>query len=183
MSNSVIGHAASEDRSTDFLDKMIPLVGASHAEVVNYAVDVPLRFADCFATLADGRKVRFRDTSRFIGWSDANGRRTLLFRSGLRRIEIHTNTGLPAGHIRAGRRCRVTSWLSLTFGGNDLLIRKDDKPVKNRLNGARKFIARDGSHLVIRRLGQLLTTSIGRPGTVQNSIACDRSGLAGGAHV
>jgi hypothetical protein len=183
MSNSVFGHSAIEDRSTDFLDKMIPLVGASHADVVNYAVDVPLRFADCFAALADGRTARFKDTSRFIGWSDANGRRTLLFRSGFRRIEIHTNAGLPAGHIRDGRRCRVTSWLSLNIGGQDLLIRNDDKPIKSRLSGARKFTARDGSQLVIRRLSQLLATTVRRPTSPQYSFASESSGFARSAHV
>jgi len=183
MSNSAIGHSASEDRSTNFLDKMIPLVGVSHADVVNYAVDVPLRFADCFATLADGRTARFKDTSRFIGWSDANGRRTVLFRSGFRRIEIHTNTGLPAGHIRDGRRCRVTSWLSLNLRGQDLMIRSDDKPVKSRLSGARKITARDGSQLVIRRLSQLLATTVRRPTSPQYSIMCENSGFARSAHI
>ena len=183
MSNSVFGHSASEDLGTEFLDRLIPLVGASHAEVNNYAVDVPLSYADCFATLTDGRTARFRDSARFIGWSDANGRRTLLFRNGLRRIEIHTNAGLPAGHIRDGRRCRVTSWLSLNIGGQDLLIRKDDQPIKSRLSGARKFTAPDGSQLVVRRLGQLLTTTIRRPLSRQHLITYDRNGFARSAQI
>ena len=183
MANSVSGHLASQDESTEFLDRKLPLVGASHADVVNYSVDVPLSFACCFATLVNGRKVRFRDAARFLGWSDAHGRRTLLFRSGRRRIEIHTNTGLPAGHIRTGRRCRVVSWPSFTFGGNDILIRRDNDQRKSREQGARKFIARDGGLLIIGRLGQLLATSIGRPLTTQLAMPRDHNGFAGGAHV
>jgi hypothetical protein len=183
MANSVFGHLAGQDKSTDFLDRKLPLVGASHADVVNYSVDVPLSFASCFATLADGRKARFRDAARFLGWSDTHGRRTLLFRSGHRRIEIRSNTGLPAGHIGSGRRCRVVSWPSLTFAGGDLLIRKDNDPLKSRLQGARKFIARDGSQLIIGRLGQMLATTVGRPLTPQLAMPRDHNEFAGGAHV
>ena len=169
--------------STEFLDRQLPLVGASHADVVNYSVDVPLSFASCFATLTDGRQVRFRDSGKFLGWSDAGRRRTLLFRSGRRRIEIHTNTSLPAGHIRSGRRCRVVSWPSLTLGGNDLLIRRDRDQLKSREQGARKFIARDGGLLVIGRLGQLLASSIGRPLTTQFAMSSDHNGFARSAHI
>ncbi len=183
MANSVSGHLAGQDESTEFLDRKLPLVGASHADVVNYSVDVPLSFASCFATLANGRKARFRDAARFLGWSDAHGRRTLLFRSGRRRIEIHTNTNLPAGHIGSGRRCRVLSWPSLTFAGSDLLIRRDRDQRKSREQGARKFIARDGGLLIIGRLGQLLATSIGRPLTTQMAMPGDHNGFAGGARI
>jgi hypothetical protein len=183
MANSVSGHLAGHDESTEFLDRKLPLVGASHADVVNYSVDVPLSFASCFATLNDGRKVRFRDSGKFLGWSDAGRKRTLLFRSGRRRIEIHTNTSLPAGHIRSGRRCRVVSWPSLMLGGNDLLIRRDRDQLKSREQGARKFIARDGGLLIIGRLGQLLATSIGRPLTNTVSIPGDHNGFAGRAPV
>ncbi len=39
------------------LDEVIPLDGASHTDVVNYSVEIPLRYAECFALLCDGRKV------------------------------------------------------------------------------------------------------------------------------
>lgn len=183
MANSVSGHLAEKDESTEFLDRKLPLVGASHADVVNYSVDVPLSFASCFATLTDGRKVRFRESGKFLGWSDAGRKRTLLFRSGRRRIEIHTNTSLPAGHIRSGRRCRVVSWPSLMLGGNDLLIRRDRDQLKSREQGARKFIARDGGLLIIGRLGQLLATSIGRPLASQLSMPREHNSFAGRAPI
>ena len=53
----------------DFLDRAIPLSGASHADVVSYSVAIPMRYAECFGVLADGRKVRFADKRNFVGWS------------------------------------------------------------------------------------------------------------------
>lgn len=73
---------------TEFLDETIPLEGASHADVVSYAVDIPMRYAECVATLRDGRKARLRDARQFMGFSGRDQNRSLLFKSGGRRIVI-----------------------------------------------------------------------------------------------
>ena len=39
------------------LDEAIPLQGASHADVAEYRVEIPMRYAECLAVLRDGRKV------------------------------------------------------------------------------------------------------------------------------
>lgn len=109
---------------TKFLDQMIPLKEASHAEVVSYGVDTPMRYTECFARLTDGRVVRFRNSRQFIGWSGMNGSRKLLFRSDAGRILI------PSGE---GRKNRVQS---------------------QQADSAHKFITRDGGLLFVRRLGQ-----------------------------
>ena len=49
------------------LDQILPLAGASHADVVRYAVDIPMRYAECFATLADGRTVRLENAGQLLG--------------------------------------------------------------------------------------------------------------------
>ena len=64
------------------LDHAIPLNGASHKDVVSYSVDVPMRYAECFATLADGGIVRLKDARQFLGWSGLNGARRLIFDDG-----------------------------------------------------------------------------------------------------
>lgn len=67
---------------------MIPLRGASHADVVGYGVDTPMRYSECYAQLADGRTVRLQDARQFIGWSNEGSERSLLFRSASGRILI-----------------------------------------------------------------------------------------------
>jgi len=59
----------------EFLDRAIPLDGASHAEVVSYSVGITTRYASCFAMLADGSKVRLKDSSPRVGRNDDSGLR------------------------------------------------------------------------------------------------------------
>lgn len=77
----------------EFLDQAIPLEGASHRDVVDYAVDIPMRYAECVATLRDGRKVRLRDSRQFMGFSGRDRDRCLLFKAGGRRIVIDARGG------------------------------------------------------------------------------------------
>ena len=65
---------------TTMLDQLFPLKGASHADVVRYGVDIPMRYSECYAKLADGRIIRLRNSRQFIGWAGMNGSRRLLFR-------------------------------------------------------------------------------------------------------
>ncbi len=119
---------------TRFLDQMIPLKNASHADVVSYGVDTPMRYTECYATLKDGRITRFRDARQFIGWSGMNGSRRLLFRSDAGRILI------PSGE---GRNQGVEAEQS---------------------SASHKFIARDGGLLFVRRCGQEISLQAGITG-------------------
>jgi len=111
-------------KNAKFLDQMIPLKGASHATVVSYGVDTPMRYSECFATLADGRVARLKDARQFIGWSGMNGSRRLLFRSAAGRILIPSSAG------------------------------QYETLENRRANDAHKFITRDGGLLFVRRFGQ-----------------------------
>lgn len=73
---------------TTQLDRMLPLQNASHADVEQYGVDIPLRYSECFAKLRDGRIVRLRDARQFKGWVGMNGSRRLLFANGHGSIEL-----------------------------------------------------------------------------------------------
>jgi len=114
-----------------YLDQMIPLSGASHADVVSYGVDTPMRYSECFAKLADGRVVRPQDSRQFIGWSGMNGSRRLLFRSDAGRILI------PA------------------------FVSQQQAMSERRSSGLHKFITRDGGLLFVRRLGQDIARYVG----------------------
>jgi hypothetical protein len=162
-----------------FLDKMIPLNGASHAEVVAYAIDVPMRYAECYATLANGRKARFLNSAQFIGWSDDDGKRAYLFRSGRRRVEIRTQAGDSAVQSKTGLVRQIISWPSLVIGDKDLSFIKHDNPAAGNLKHMRKVTTRDGSLLVMRRWRRVLARCIGYCGTTHVAAANKPDGLLG----
>jgi len=113
-----------------YLDQMIPLNGASHAEAVSYGVDTPMRYSQCFAKLANGRVVRLKDSRQFIGWSGMNGSRRLLFRSDAGRILI------PASPSQ------------------------QQTTPERRSTGLHKFVTRDGGLLFVQRLGQDIARNV-----------------------
>lgn len=159
-----------------FLDKIIPLNGASHADVVAYAVDIPMRYAECYATLASGRKARFLNSAQFIGWSDYDGKRAYLFRKGRRRIEIRT-------HVEESAVRQVISWPSLMIGDNDLSFIRHHNPAAGGLKRMRKFTTRDGSLLVMRRWRRVLARCIGYCETAHVAAEDAPDALLGGAPV
>ncbi len=76
------------EQAMKILDEVIPLDGASHTDVVNYSVEIPVRYAECFALLSDGRKVGLAEPRRFVGWSGHDPDRSLLFRNNGSHIEL-----------------------------------------------------------------------------------------------
>ena len=123
-------------RDAAFLDRSVPLDGASHANVVDYEVVVPMRYAECIATLEDGTRVRFRNPRQFVGWSGPADQRRYLFRDGDRGIEIRTNTARRR-HIREileAARLKV-------IGSADAIA--ELRP--SSCTSSRKVVARDGS--------------------------------------
>lgn len=79
--------------TTKFLDQAIPLEGASHSDVVHYSIAIPMRYAECMATLADGRRVPLRDARQLVGWSGPKSQRKLVFRVGDHGVEIIAGRG------------------------------------------------------------------------------------------
>ena len=180
--------------ATEFLDRVIPLDGASHAEVVDYSVEIPTRHASCIATLADGSKARLKDATKFIGWSGWGGQRVYLFRDNDLHIELQTDPDHPIGKVAPGNLCDIVlesavttiqdcedsvsavdaedkvgvyrNWLRLMQGTLEATFRKDGKLQTRRLNSDRKYIATDGSQVVLpgrslmlnRNVGHLMTT-------------------------
>ena len=95
--------AGLRERVVSFLDKTIPLDGASHADVVEYCVKIPMRYAECFAVLADGRTVGLENKCRFVGWSRQSPIRSFLFSNDKERFELlidTRHTSSPCGCIR-----------------------------------------------------------------------------------
>jgi hypothetical protein len=74
--------------AVNLLDSLIPLRGASHTDVAEYSVEVPMRKAECFAILRCGRKVGFAEPWKFVGWSSYQPSRTLLFKVNGAHLEL-----------------------------------------------------------------------------------------------
>lgn len=113
------------------LNDLAPLKGADHNDVVEYRVEIPMRYAECFAVLADGRKVGFAEPQKFLGWSGRDARRSLLFRNNDSTLEIEID------NRAAERECSTVRSVNLQAA-----IRKGADRVK-------KFIGIDGELLLL----------------------------------
>jgi len=93
--NALFGASIGDEKDiVGVLDDAIPLQGASHADVVEYVVETPMRYAECFAVLSDGRKVGLQDPCKFVGWSRHGPDRSLLFRSRGKHYEVAVEASL-----------------------------------------------------------------------------------------
>lgn len=133
VKNQSVRRASVMRCATDFLDRVIPLDGVSHADVVSYSVETPTRYARCFAELSDGSKVRFVKLRKFIGWSGRKNKRSFLFRNNGLHIEIRTDSEDP------GRR-------DVPGHVNDVIL---ESAATVRESGVRKFIGIDGSQILL----------------------------------
>ncbi|NNF39930.1 MAG: hypothetical protein HKN64_01040 [Woeseiaceae bacterium] len=123
-----------QQEMVDVLDDAVPLHGVSHADVVEYAVETPMRYAECFALLEDGRKVRLQDPGAFVGWSRHGRSRSLLFCSNGRHYEVA---------VEADLRGRAPGCIRSVFR---------ETPSERSASLARKFIGVDGSMVVLPEL-------------------------------
>ena len=109
-------------RNIDYLDRYVPLCGVSHADVVNYSVDIPLRYAECRAELDDGRIARLADKRQFLGWSGHEPHPALLFACGHQWIALRTG--------RHPATTRASFWQKRMFIGVDgELLAIDHRPL------------------------------------------------------
>ncbi len=77
-------------KAAKYLDKIIPLMGASHTEVVDYLVSVPMRYAEVKARLANGQTARLANAKQFLGWRGYGANPTMLFDCDGRRVVLDT---------------------------------------------------------------------------------------------
>lgn len=125
----------SHDCLSGFLDEMIPLRGASHTDVMQYSVEIPTRYAQCFARLTDGRTVGFRNERLFVGWIGHRPCESLLFRSKGLLITLDVAGDSGRGPIR-----------TLSANPSAAPIRKSKS---HATHSVRKFIGIDGSLVVV----------------------------------
>jgi len=125
------GDAGLLENTARILDQLIPLRHASHADVVEYRVEIPMRYAECCAVLADGTKARFTDPRKFLGWSSHSARRSLLFRNNEVTLEVEVDNDATE------RQCSTVRSINLQAA------------VRHGANRLKKFIGIDGDLLVL----------------------------------
>ena len=113
------------------LDNLVPLRNASHADVVEYRVQIPMRYAECIAVLADGRTAKFVEPRKFLGWSSHDERRSLLFRHHGITLEVEVDN-MAAERARSTVR-RINLQAAFREGANQL----------------KKFIGIDGGLIIV----------------------------------
>lgn len=84
--------------TAQYLDELIPLQGASHTEVVDYRVSIPMRYAELRARLANGKTTRLANAKQFLGWLGYGADPTLLFECGERRVVLATGRTTTPAH-------------------------------------------------------------------------------------
>ncbi|HNP63606.1 MAG TPA: hypothetical protein PKH39_06680 [Woeseiaceae bacterium] len=124
------------ERYTAFLDAAVPLSTGSHQDVVEYCVDVPMRYAECFAILKDGRKVPLANKRSFVAWTGHAPRCAMVFEVHGLRIEARINSSDRAAGLTPGR-----------IAGIDVQPIKRDAGLLSRPKPAsgQRFIAVDGA--------------------------------------
>ena len=125
------GDAGLLENSAKILDSLVPLRNASHADVVEYRVEIPMRYAECIAVLSDGRTAKFVEPRKFLGWSSHADRRSLLFRHHDITLEIEVDNSA------ARRACSTVRSINLQAA------------IRNTANRLKKFIGIDGDLLIL----------------------------------
>ena len=131
MCRKASGDAVLLDNTARILDELIPLKSGSHADVVEYRVEIPMRYAECCAILADGSKVSFRNPRRFLGWSSHDARRSLLFRNNDITLEVEVVNN------------------AVTFERHTVRSINLQAAVRNGASRLKKFIGIDGDLLMV----------------------------------
>ena len=122
------------ERHAAFLDAAVPLKCGSHADVVRYNIDVPMRYAECFAVLRDGRTVPLANKRSFVAWSGRESRHSLMFEAHGLRIEAMIDPYDRAARSAPGHVAKI-----------DIQSTSTDAPPRQMAGSNRRFIATDGA--------------------------------------
>lgn len=91
-------------RNIDYLDRYVPLRGASHADVISYAVDIPMRYAEFRADLTGGCATRLANKLQFLGRSGHAAGSAMLFVCDQDLIVLRSAAQSIAARLRAWHR-------------------------------------------------------------------------------
>ncbi len=172
-----------------FLDRTIPLDGASHADVADYEIDESHEPTAFVAALADGRVVPLQDVASFVGFRRRGSRCSYLFRHHGLHIDLQTDPEHSLGRdasanvsdvvleaaittiqdcedsvaaVDAGEKVGVyRNWLGLMAGTLEAVFEKRGKRSTRSLNEDREFTGVDGTPLVLPGRSLMLVRNVG----------------------
>jgi len=185
--------------TTGFIDEVIPLINASHADVTRYAV----ANQQLSVTLKNQKTTSLANSDKFIAYQgDVNQPSLVLFRNNNLHIEIHIDTNHPVGKVHpAGVKdvvleAAVTTiqdmedsvaavdaedktlvyrnWLGLMKGDLTDTFSKNGRMMTRRLNPDREYTAPDGSTLTLPGRSLLLVRNVGH--LMTNNAVLDSDG-------
>ena len=180
-----------------FLDRAIPLDGASHADVSDYGIA-----GDEFMAVVDGNPVGLADAATFRGCARDGDAVTYLFAHNGLHVEIHTNPQHPIGREAAANVADVVlesaittiqdcedsvaavdaedkvnvyrNWLGLMQGTLDAKFSKGGETITRCLNADREYTGADGKPIVLSGRSLMLVRNVGH--LMTNSTVLDRNG-------
>jgi len=168
----------------EFLDRAIPLAGASHADVSGYGVD-----GNEFAATVGNTTVTLQDAAKFRGHARHADAVTYLFANNGLHLEIRTDPAHPIGRdavanvadvvlesaittiqdcedsvaaVNAEDKVNVyRNWLGLMQGRLEASFAKGGKELTRTLNADREYTGVDGKPLVLTGRSLLLVRNVG----------------------
>ncbi|MDV3249733.1 malate synthase G [Devosia sp. BK] len=176
--------AAVINRAAAYLDAMIPLAGASHADVEGYTLG-----ASGFEASVDGRVLHLADPAQYRGRSQNTGRTTYLFVHNHLHLELVIDSLDPVGRATRSGLCDVVleaalttiqdcedsvaavdaedkvdvyrNWLGLMKGDLTATLNKGGKTIERRLAEDREYEAANGERLVLPGRSLMLVRHVG----------------------
>ena len=172
-----------------FLDRTIPLEGASHADVNSYGLDHNGGSASFVASLAGGGTVPLAEPQQFAGHAGGGGNCTYLFRNHGLHLELRIDPEHPVGRDATAHLADVilesaittiqdcedsvaavdaedkvavySNWLGLMQASLEATFEKDGQAMTRALNEDRTYTAPDGSAVVLTGRSLLLVRNVG----------------------
>ena len=180
-----------------FLDRAIPLDGASHADVQEY-----LLADDAFTAVVDDAAIGLVDASAYRGYSADGEAVTYLFRNNGLHIEIQVDPQHPVGRDAGANVADVVlesavttiqdcedsvaavdaedkvhvyrNWLGLMQGRLETAFEKGGRQLTRRLNDDRRYTAAGGDDLVLSGRSLMLVRNVGH--LMKNDAILDADG-------
>jgi malate synthase len=176
-------------RATAFLDEAVPLEGASHADVVAYAIGEGSRIRHLRAILNDGNSTGLADPDQFVGFVDEDDPSVVLLRNHGLHVEIQIDRRHPVGAVHtagvkdvvleaalttiqdcedsvaavdAADKCVVYgNWLGLMKGDLAEVVTKGAGTITRTLSADRTYTGRDGQPLTLHGRSLMLVRNVG----------------------
>ena len=180
-----------------FLDRALPLDGASHADVREYLLS-----DNAFTAVVDDAAIGLVDAAAFRGHNTDGDAVTYLFRNNGLHIEIQVDPGHPVGRDAVANVSDVVlesavttiqdcedsvaavdaedkvnvyrNWLGLMQGTLDATFSKGGETLTRQLNADREYTGVDGKPIVLTGRSLMLVRNVGH--LMTNSTILDRNG-------